>query len=329
MVSHFTSLLSFLFLPGGFMKSQSLFPALTAAAASVALAGGASAQITLDGVLDPAEGFGTAAAVQTIGTGFGDNSNELNAAFGFAEDGNLNLFLTGNLEAGGGNRLYLFLDTGTGTGFSTLPDIDGVQEDIDLLTDTNVITFDSGFEADTAIIFNEFFGSFVVNVVDLDDGVFLGGASTDGSLADGAPVVGDPGIAFAFNNSNTAGVDGAAGVAQDSSDALTATTGLELSLGLALLGIDTETDVLGTAFISGFAGSDGGAFFSNQFLGGLPVGSENLGNNGADPLVVDLSGLEGEQFFTVSVPEAAIPEPASLALVGLGGLAMLGRRRRA
>jgi hypothetical protein len=59
---------------------------------------------------------------------------------------------------------------------------------------------------------------------------------------------------------------------------------------------------------------------------------DTSGYNGAIPsnAFTDLvSPSTNEAFFGIAQVPTSVPEPASLALIGLGGLALLGRRRRA
>ena len=63
---------------------------------------------TVDGVRDVE--YGVAKAVQTVQTGFGDNDNELDAAYASCTAGRLYLMVTGNLEANF-NKLEIFIDS--------------------------------------------------------------------------------------------------------------------------------------------------------------------------------------------------------------------------
>ena len=63
--------------------------------------------------------------------------------------------------------------------------------------------------------------------------------------------------------------------------------------------------------------NQGHDFLSNQTLGGLPVGTGNLGDN---PSAIDFNSFSGRQFF-------AIPEPSVSLLGGLAALFFLRRRR--
>ena len=288
------------------MKTLTL---LSAAALAPALAAGSAFAVTLDGQLDT--DYGTALFVQDTPTGFGDNTNagavaangsEIDGLYAFNDGTNLNVLATGNLETNF-NRLALFFDTGAG-GQNVL---DGSTTDTSSgggsLNDFNGITFDTGFEADYFLQYNggnapeEFF----LDYADIGGtGIFLGGSTP------GSPLVnGSNGINVTLDNSNIAGVTdtSAAGAAA-------VTTGVEFVIPLSELGNPTG-DISLAGFISG------GSFLSNQVIGGVG-GAGNLGNNP----VADFSAIAGDQFVTVPVPE-----PANLALVALGGAALLGRRR--
>src|SRR5690606_13155728 len=143
------------------------------------------------------------------------------------------------------------------------------------------------------------------------------GGSFTGSNAAALP----NGIGVAFNNSNVGGIGGNIGAAADSVAALAVTTGIELAIPLAAIGSPA-----GAIKISPMINGSNHDFLSNQFLGGLPVGTGNLGGDGTGVFTGSLSGINlnnfaGDQYFVV------VPEPTSLAL--LSGLVLLARRRRA
>ncbi len=263
------------------------------------LAGIAHAQ---DGVREAA--YGNALAVQTIDTQFGDNSSELNAVYCYTGGGNLNFIFTGNLETNF-NKLHFFLDYTSGgvNNGGGLPYAGGVGN----------LSFDAGFNADLAIQINggnnpvEWF----VNAWDYNgaNGDYLG--TNNGS---GAPLTGGNnyvGLGLGVNNTNTGGVGGGTGAA-NSLAALAVTTGIEISIPLSYFGGSLPAGTRGLAFVTG-SGND---FLSNQFLGGLPANTGNLGGG-----AVNLNSIGGDQFF-------AIPTPGAAALLGLGGL-LATRRRRA
>ncbi|MEO0515182.1 MAG: PEP-CTERM sorting domain-containing protein [Planctomycetota bacterium] len=289
------------------------------AAASVALAGGASAAITLDGQGIPSEGLALL-ATQSDPTTFGDavgggqdsaGGGELNQIFGGfdAMTGKIELGITGNVE-GNFNKLWVFFDAVAGGENVLLNDnADGGFGEINNMAG---LTFDAGFTADHGLRFEVGDGFFGVNRFDLIDNtgssVVSGGGPGDLPLSDGN-AGGD--VVVGWDNSNVLGVDGAS-----AAGAATATTGIELSIDVAALFGAAQSDVN----IAVFYGNGDGSFISSQVLAPSATG-DNLGTSSA----IDFSGIAGNQFVTIS----NVPEPASLALVALGGVAMLGRRRSA
>lgn len=291
--------------------------------------------ITMDGTRDAA--YGPALAVQTIQTGFGNATNpsglggggELDAAYAVVEGGRLNVMLTGNIE-NNFNKLNIFIDSKPGgeNVLSASPQYDYEH----ISRNFGGMTFDTGFAADYHLYarWGSLTGSiFTVDIVDRNGGsatVSGNGApsSTGGGTAIQSGVVnpGDLGLGstgvgevrnltpflnnpltFGFNNTNTAGVGGNSGAAANQADALAVTTGFEFSIALADLGNPQPGDEIK---IHAAYGNSNHNFHSNQTLGGLPVGSGNLGGNGTGGSIGNLSGIDfnnftGEQFFTITV----------------------------
>jgi hypothetical protein len=77
-------------------------------------------------------------------------------------------------------------------------------------------------------------------------------------------------------------------------------------------------------------GQNGGGhdFWSNQFLGGVPAGTGNLGGDGAGNFTgegaIDFTLIGGNQYFNVVVPE---PMTGALAAFAAFGLVAAARRR--
>lgn len=269
-----------------------------------------SAQV-IDGTRDAV--YGAPIVVQTVETQFGDanpnNGSELNAAYGTISGGRLNLMLTGNIE-NNFNKLEIFIDSKAG-GQAVF---DSSGNDGAAIMDG--LVFDAGFTADYHVIVrrgnDQGNDKFDLDFADLGaqsaSGYldFLAGSGTTGIGTTGTGVNGSP-IDVGYDNSNTAGVLGGTGAANQAA-AAAVTTGLELSIALS------DLDFVGGEICVMVGQNAGGhQFWSNQFLGGLPAGTGNLGNN---PL--NMNAFAGEQFFCV-----AIPEPSTLALAGLGGFGVL------
>ena len=96
-------------------------------------------------------------------------------------------------------------------------------------------------------------------------------------------------IQITLDNRNTAGVTG---TVASSSAAAAVTTGVEMRLSLSELGWDGTSDIK----ITGFINAGNHSFLSNQVIGGLPVGTTNLGS----PASVNFANIDGDQFVTVS-----------------------------
>lgn len=303
----------------------------------LALAGSAMAQI--DGTYKAA--YGSPIVYQSIGTHFGDsnqglinnaNGSELDAAFAYASGGNLHMLLTGNLEGGPGNynKMVVFFDNGNAGGYNVLPNgVAGLPGTYNGMTlDQNGVngattTFRATHWISVTCGGNSPFGMFV-DGGDLiaNSGGYLGGndGQSGGVLSGGSNVLN---ATVALNNSNTFGVNGVNGSAQGF-NALTATTGVEIEIPLASLGLGSLAGLKAMAFING-ANHD---YLSNQFLGSLPVGTNNLGGDGTGGYngsvgQINMNGAyaAGDQWFLV-------PAPSSAVLLGLGGL-VASRRRRA
>jgi hypothetical protein len=287
----------------------------------VAMTAPASAQI-IDGTKDAS--YGGALAVQTVETSFGDNQSEWNAAYGNISGGRLNLMLTGNLQDNF-NKLEIFIDSKAGgqsvfdsSGNDDAGRMDGLVFDVGFTADYHVIVRRGG-DPKLDLDFANLGAQSASGYFD-----FLTGGGNTGAGSTGTGVNASP-IDVGYDGSNGAGIGGTSGAAANQAAALAVTTGLELSIALSDLGYAG-----GPIRVMVGQNGDGHHFWSNQFLGGLAVGTGSLGGDGAGTFTgegaIDFTTLAGDQYFTVPVPE-----PASAALVGLAalGLAALGRRRLA
>jgi len=260
--------------------------------------------------------YGSALAVQTINTGFGDSTigdgtstggSELDAAYGTISGGSLYVFLAGNFEDNG-NHVNIFISDGR-AGQSTLavPATGTMQA-------MNGSVFSSGFQATYAMDLNDYSGTEYVEEYSLTgspSGGYVGSIGLTGGIGTGSP---GGSINYALNNTHISTMGAAGAALSGSTSGVNATTGLEFSIPLSLLG-NPSGSVMVLADING----GGDSYLSNQFLPGLPVGTGNLGTS-----AFNFGSTPGE-YFTVS----PVPEPTTLALVGLSGLAtFLGIRRR-
>lgn len=301
--------------------------------ASLCLSLPASAQV-VDGTR-AGDDYGAALSVQTVTTGFGDNESEWNAAYGTIADGALSLMFTGNLQASF-NKLEVFIDTAPG-GSNVLDTIGN-----DNAGNMNGMTLDDGFAPEYHFIFRNgnFEGDhFDVDMATLNSGAFgpgsliidgnSGGNGADifgGSLQGVANDIGGTSLDVGFDNSNAAGIAGCDTAndsppncpAADQDAARAVETGLEMSIDLADIG-----NPAGPVRVMLLQNNDNHSFLSNQSLGGLPAGTGNLGSSfytDGNAGLANFNDFAGDQFFTV-------PEPGTLALVCLGLIGILARRR--
>lgn len=110
-------------------------------------------------------------------------------------------------------------------------------------------------------------------------------------------------IQVAFNNSNVGGVTE---TTADASAVNAVNTGIEISIDLDELGWDGSQDIL----LAGWITNGGFDFYSNQVIGGLPTGSDNLGSRDTDGDGVadfDFNTVAGDQFINLSNPVVSCP----------------------
>ncbi len=284
-------------------------------AAALTLASPVLAAPTVDGTRDGE--YGSALAIQTVQTQFGDNESEWNAAYGVINSGKLYLTLTGNLQ-NNFNKLEIFIDSKAGG--QGVFDSSG-NDNANLM---DGLVFDTGFTADYHVIARRGSGKFDIDFANLGAQTATGyfdvfGGSDAGSGTTGTGVNGNA-ISLAYDGSNTAGVTGGTGAA-DQTAAAAVTTGLELSIDLVDLGYTGGP-------INVMVGQNNGDhnYWSNQFLGGLAAPQGNLGGDEAGGFTgegaINMNNFAGDQFFIV-----AVPEPTTFGLLAIGGLALLRRCR--
>lgn len=283
----------------------------TFCASLVALLGFSAVQAaTIDGTGIPGEGL-TLRATQDTPTGFGNalgggqdsaGGSELNELYADIDGGKLKVGITGNLE-GNFNKLFVFFDAVAGGENPLAADnADGGFGEINNLAG---LMFDGGATMDHGIRFEVGGGFLAARFMDLIDNtasdIQIGGGSGDLPLSN----AGTSAIQLGWDNSNVLGVDDSS-----AAGANTATTGIELEIDLLQAFGATQGDIGITAIVT----NDNGGFLSNQALPGIGGGG-NIGSGNGQTLPVAV------------VPGAPVPEPTTVALCGLVGLALAARRR--
>jgi hypothetical protein len=333
---------------GGNVMRLSHLGAIIAAPVLAVVSQIAVAAPTVDGTVD-AE-YGAPLAVQQVQTGFGDASppgslggSELDAAYAKVSGGRLYIMLSGNHEPNL-NKLEIFIDSKAG-GENTLtgtPQYDFNDSGTHWISQNMAgLTFDSGFTADYHIFsrWGSGSGSYDVDIVDRQGGA---NAQVPGNHGSGIAAVGlvstgtilptsigtnnnasaltSP-LDFAINDNNAAGVSGGSAAA-DTAAAAAVTTGMEFSISLADLGNPT-----GPISIAAMINNGDHNYLSNQILGSLTPPQGNLGGDGSGGFTGTLGGDNFSQLAGLQYFQVAVPEPASIGLMALFGLAAFGRRR--
>ena len=268
------------------------------------------AGIEIEGVVDAEYALAT---VQAVETAFGDNANELDAAYILERGGRLFLVLTGNLEYNF-NRLEIFFDT-KGGGENVLTATPDYDEDLGAgswaSNNLGGLKFDAAFTADYHLVAS--WGNpegLRVLFVNRSGG---GSATVPGAAATGAPRANNVSVGvinagatapnassssltdrlfFAIDNNCVAGVLGGSAAADQTAAAAVA-TGMRLSIPLADLGWPAKAS---TIRISAMIDNGDHNYLSNQTLGALPPPEGNLGGDGAGNFTGTLSGVDFTQF---------------------------------
>jgi hypothetical protein len=293
------------------------------ASSALVLSASAFAQIAVDGTAEAV--YGPAAVVQSVGTQFGNSidgfrgtcgGSELDGAFASldATGGYLYLTFAGNMESNF-NKFELFIDCKTGAGQNQLrsdnPDVDfnGLNRmGADAVNAQPGLKFDAGFDADfyfTCTGGNSPYTLYANFAQVLTEGggigSFIGQSVTDPTT--GVIRIDDVtyGIQAAIDNSNIAGVDGdPAGTSTGAG----VTTGIEVRIPISVLGWDGVSPIKVCAFING----GGHGYASNQFISPLPAGYGNM----AEPRLIDMSVIPGDQFFIIGGGTPPNPCPSDL-----------------
>ena len=250
----------------------------------------------VDGAVDPAL-YGSPVSVQTVNTAWGDNNNELNAAYAYVSNRRLYLMLTGNIE-GNWNKLELFFDTTDAVQTNVLNTMDG---DDGFKMDGMV--FDAGFEPDYHLFFRRDNGAAYMDLIDLaaqTNSQYGSLFPSEGYAKTGTGPANSRFMELAYKNANTGGViDGVTSAAAN--HWTNSIYGLELSIDLQDLGNPT-----GTVRIAAMINGSGRDFLSNQVLGELIGGTDALGGDMFGGWNGSLSNINfnatvGDQFFPFDV----------------------------
>jgi hypothetical protein len=265
--------------------------------------------------------YGGPLAVQTINTGFGNstytgtpngpdaNGSELDAAYGTVANGNLYLFLAGNIE-NNGNSINIFI----GGGGSTLGQ-NSLSTSVSPLSNMNGSTFASGMNATLGFSINDYQGTMYTDAANYQGGGggYVGSVGLTAGIGSGTPGGGSyslSGLVLALNNSHISTMGGSGTALSGATSGANTMTGLEMAIPLADLGA-----IDGNIFVMADINNNGDTYLSNQFLTGLGVGSGNVGS----------ATFTDAGYFVVPVPE---PSTWSLlAVSGISGLLMLRRKK--